>query len=334
VGLAWEDFLAFREIAEEEGVLIGVRGRSPISVKNLEQGAVWKHENLKPKNVNSIDVEYLGFPSADQGMVAFRTYTAEEKQEIARRIFTLNVSTAERDVIASRAATRFGEAKYLSKIEGFAEKGEIDVGFNYADNGSKEENTSVLRGFALEHQPVSGGTYYRPYQENPALDYLADRQGSLPKDASLCIRKLVEAVMKLLCRVTGDTDGVYLTTPQGTALPEAKRVAVYNQLIAIGWQHPETLTWIKDGLFDFSDKTKILKGLELGGEAMMEFAPDGKVRSTYLNLAASTIAKKGTNVSNYFVGVLGGYTGYLKSLSSLTNFVLSPLATLRGGSRN
>ena len=63
-GLAKADVLAFDTIATEEHVLIGVRGRAPISVAKLEEGAVWKHEKLKPKNVNAIDVKYPRFPGA------------------------------------------------------------------------------------------------------------------------------------------------------------------------------------------------------------------------------------------------------------------------------
>ena len=56
----------------------------------------------------------------------------------------------------------------------------------------------------------------------------------------------------------------------------------------------------------------------------MEFGPDGLVRGTFLNLAASTLADTGANVNNYFVGVLGGYTSYLKSLKTVAD--LAPAA--------
>ena len=85
-GLSKADFVAFQEVAEQEGVLIGVRGRSPVSVKNLEEGAVWKHENIKPKNVNDVDVAFLGFAEKDTGTVAFRTYTNKEKARIVKNI--------------------------------------------------------------------------------------------------------------------------------------------------------------------------------------------------------------------------------------------------------
>ena len=304
-GLAIEDYEAFKTIAEEEGVLIGVRSRAPISVTNLDEGAVWKHEELKPKNVSDIDVRYLGFDPADKGLVAFRTYTLKQRQAIADRILNLKgVSKAERAAIADRAATRFGEHEYVRKIEGLAEKQQIDVGFNYADNGVNKASTSKVRAFALEKDHLSSGaTYFRPLQENPALDALASNKGKLPK----WCKALLE---KVLCRVTGDMDGVYLTDPQGRALSEAKRIAVYNRLQEVGWQHPETLTWIKDALFDFDKKNKILKGLELGGEAMMEFAPDGVVRATYLSLKASNLA---AGLHDYFVAVLGGYTSFAES---------------------
>ena len=270
-------------------MLIGVRGRSPITVENLEEGAVWKHEALKPKNVSAIDVKYLGFYKQDEGLVAFRTYTNAEKNAILRVIGDLPLE--EQEIVRARAVTRFGEHEYVDKIEHFSQEGKIDVGFNYADNGANETYTEKYRAFDLESQKINGGgTYYRPFKENPALDGLADGTGEHPKDAGKCIRKLVAAVMKLLSRVTGDMDGVYLTDLAGRALSEAKQIRVYKLLQAVGWQHPETLTWIsKEGLFDFAKKTDILKRLQLGGQAMMEFGPRNVVRATYLNLADSTL---------------------------------------------
>ncbi len=306
-GLAVEDYKAFRTIAEEEGVLIGVRGRSPVSVANLEEGAVWKHEELKPKNVNDIDVKYLGFDSGDKGLVALRTYSEKQQQELLAYIKRQRLSPAVEEAVLDRAKTRFGEAEFVPKIKQLSRQGKINVGFNYADNGLTVQNTSVIRDFSLEtSQLKSGEFYYRPLQENPALNQIAARDGKLPK---WC--KPIDG--RALCRVTGDMDGVYLTEPDGTALSPEKRIRVYNKLMAVGWQHPETLTWIKEGLFDFAKKTKILAGLELGGEAMMEFGPDGKVRATFLNLIHSALDNK-VGVENYFVAVLGGYTSYLESL--------------------
>jgi hypothetical protein len=297
-GLSKQDWEAFRKIAADEGVLIGVRGRAPISVKNLEDGAVWKHENLKPKNVSDIDYKYLGFSRSDNGLVAFRTYTPAERDSIIARIHNLSMSNAEKNEILARAETRFNEYQYLDKIEGFAKEGEIDVGINYQDNGIDRESASVYRKFSLESEKLKGGgVYYRPLQENPALDAIAKDGGTLPEWCR-------DIKGSALCRVTGDMDGVYIAAPDGTSLPLAKRVAVLDKLIAAGWQHPETLTWLKDPeSFYFGAKDKILKAQELGGTPMIEFGLDpDKQFATYLDLKKSVLL----DTDLFYLNVVGG----------------------------
>ena len=300
-GLAQEDVTAFENIAHEQGVVIGVRGRAPVSVERLEEGAVWKHENIKPKNVNVIDTQFLGFQARDDGLVAFRSYTQQEKTAIITKIQNSGLTKEEQQVVFSRAKTRFNESsKYLNKIEGFAQKEQIDVGFNYRENGLDIDTAPELRKFALDSERLTGGgTYYRPLQENPALDGLAE-SGILPKE---CLRQLAA----VLCRVTGDMDGVYVTGPNGTALDPVKLAKVYELLAAAGWQHPETLTWIDaNGKFYFGAKAKILQGLEKGGEAMVEFGPDGLARATFLDLTKSYLF----GPQEFFLSVDGGYWGY------------------------
>ena len=58
--------------------------------------------------------------------------------------------------------------------------------------------------------------------------------------------------------------------------------------------------------FWFDDKAKILKGLEIGGEPMVEFGPDGIPRATYIDLAKSKQLTKG--IFDWYVDVIGGYT--------------------------
>jgi hypothetical protein len=82
--------------------------------------------------------------------------------------------------------------------------------------------------------------------------------------------------------------------------------AIYAKLQEAGWQHPETLTWINNqGEFLFGKKTEILQGLEQGsGEAMIEFAPDGVRRATYLDLSQSSLLAP----NEFRLRVVGGYT--------------------------
>ena len=302
-GLSQEDLAAFTHISKEYDVLIGVRGRSPISVANLEEGAVWKHENLKPKNVSPIDIQYLGFPAADAGTVQFRTFSIAEEQAITNRIHAAGLPADELKVVLDRFDTRVAESKYLKTIEGYSKAGEINVGFNYADNGISRASTRRIRKFKLvESKLPDGGTIYTPYQENINL-YGLRKTGNLP---TMCER----ALGSVLCKVTGDMDGVYITTTSGTAVAQDKLVTIYEALQKAGWQHPETLTWINDaGDFYFAAKEKILQGLQIGGEATIQFAPDGNQYSTYIDLAKSKLI----NSTNYVLDLVGGYTNLAKA---------------------
>ena len=298
----------FASIAKKCDCLIGVRGRSPGSIQKLERGSVWKHENLKPKNVNDIDVDFLGFRQADMSEVRFRTYTPEQEAAIRQKIEGANLTADEKTAVLDRFETRLGEKQYVQRIEGFSKRGQIDVGFNYRDNGVNRSSTSALRKFDLgsaaipeENGIPAGGTYFTPYQENPQAAKLVKNGGKLPDD---CIAKL----LSVLCTVTGDMDGVYVTRLDGSAIPPSEMVKIYGWLQEAGWQHPETLTWIdNEGQFFFGAKAKILKGLEQGGgEAMIEYAPDGVRRATYLDLSQSSLLSR----TDFRVRIVGGYTEY------------------------
>ena len=205
--------------------------------------------------------------------------------------------TPDAPAVLARAKIRFAESgKYLSEIEGYSAQGQIDVGFNYRDNGLDQANTSQVRAFHLDVEKLDGGGhYYRPIQENLAYD-----------GASSWPQWCRQVASKVLCRVTGDMDGVYLTNVGGTSLSDAQRLRVYNKLSAAGWQHPETLTWVKnDEPFFFGDKAGILSKLEVGGEPMVEFAPDGKPRATYFDLKKSYLFNK----DSYYIDIVGGYLG-------------------------
>ena len=241
----------------------------------------------------------------------FRTYTPEQEAAIRANIENSALTADQKAVVVDRLNTRLAEKQYVSKIEGFSKRGQINVGFNYRDNGLNISSTSKLRKFDLESVAIKaektpvgeipeGGTYYTPYQENRNL-YKLRKTGELPPD---CKR----ALLTVLCTVTGDIDGVYVTTVDGGAVAKDILVKVYNELQEAGWQHPETLTWINNtGEFLFGAKAKILEGLERGiGEAMLEFAPDGGRRATFIDLKQSSLI--GKNGENYRVRIIGGYT--------------------------
>ena len=163
----------FIRISEKYKVLIGVRGRAPEAIQKLQRGSVWKHENLKPKNVNPIDVQYLGFNEADLAEVRFRTYTDQQIATISENIRNSNLTAEQKAAVFDRLETRSGEAKFVKPIEGYAKRSEINVGFNYRDNGINKTTTLQVRKFDLLSTPIegqssagghipAGGTYYAP----------------------------------------------------------------------------------------------------------------------------------------------------------------------------
>ena len=293
-------------IAKSENVLIGVRGRSPISVQNLAEGAVFKYEKIKPKNVSSVDIKWLGFFSEDAGLVAMRTYSAAEEAAILAKIRNAVMFPWTRKGILTRAAIRFAEAPAeLRKLEEFAKVGEVEVGVNYRENGMPGTPAEKeFRNFAMTEQELpSKSTYYRPWQQNITLTPGA----KIPK---WCIG--FGGTLGILCRITGDMDGVYVTDLAGGGLPLTKLLRVYQLLEAAGWQHPETFTWTKlaTGEFWFQKKQEILEELTKGNQMIMEYAPDGKVRAVYLNLKKSMSLSK--SAADFFVVRDGGYVALPK----------------------
>lgn len=176
----------------------------------------------------------------------FRTYTDQQVAAIKANIESAGLSAEQRAAVLDRLETRIGEEKYIPKVEGFSKKGQINVGFNDRDNGVNRASTSQLRKCDLEAAPIgadgdipAAGTYYTPYKENPKYASLAKSGGPLPADCK-------EVLLSVLCTITGDVDGVYVTNVAGGPVPPAKLVKVYEALQAAGWQHPETLTWINN----------------------------------------------------------------------------------------
>ena len=307
-GMTQEDIRNFSRIAREHDVVIGVRDRSPASVRHLKRGSVWKHENLKPKNVNKLDIDYLNFSGDDEGLVVFKHYTEEERAQIMFKVANANLPPAKFAELTDRMEKRFAESKkYLQDIQAFADEGEIDIGFNVTENGFENVPTAEKkRAFALDARTEKNGTVtYRPYQENTKFKPTRDIPGN-------CDRRRIQRVLRVVCRVTGDMDGVYIATPQGGPVDPDKLLAIYKALEEAGWQHPETLTWAVDmakGGFWFDAKDEILRGHQVGGKALAEFSPDG-IRATYLNIAQSHLLNGQTG--EWFVNIVGGFQTLVK----------------------
>lgn len=267
-------------VAVKHGVRIGAKGRSPASIKRLEMGDVWKPEPIKPKNVDAIDRTWLNFKSP-VGTVAAKRFSPQERAEILKRIANSNRSNDEKQVILDRLALRIQEEPEIVAMEGFARRRQVDVGKNYRDNGFSPEEAPYIsdkREFELGRVEYAGSTEFVPMMENKLTGKIA--------------------------RITGDIDGLYILTPAGMALTVAQHREILEDLWKTGWQNPETLTWIREGEFMFKSKQKILAKHAPGGEAAIEWGPDGIDRAVYLNLEQSTLV----GPRQFWLNVVGGYT--------------------------
>jgi hypothetical protein len=84
--------------------------------------------------------------------------------------------------------------------------------------------------------------------------------------------------------ITGDIDLIAITKADGSALTDAEHVKILKELAngPLGTQHPESLTWTKDGEFWFKAKASYLKD-----EALVQAGPDGVLRAVKFNEALS-----------------------------------------------
>jgi hypothetical protein len=277
-GVAAEDLRKMAEIARKHGVRIGVKGRSPEAIAELRRGAVWKPEPVKPKNVNDIDRQWLGFKTR-KGVVATKKFTAKEVQQIRERIASSNLSFEQKQAVIERLGVRLGEEKYLPELQSFAKRKRIDVGKNYRENGLAPEDApfeSELRAFELNSVKGSPGEYV-PMMWNTSRGKMA--------------------------LITGDLDGLYIIAARGHALTAKQHLAILRELWEAGWQHPETLTWIRNGEFEFAAKHKILGGHALGAEAAMEIGPDGIARAVFIDLGKSLLFDSRA----FWLDVVGGF---------------------------
>jgi hypothetical protein len=279
-GVAAEDLRQMASIARKHGVRIGVKGRSAEAIAELKRGSVWKPEPIKPKTVNQIDRDWLGF-KARKGVVAMKRFSAADKEQILRKLARSNLSNEQKQLVADRLALRLQENKYADDLQRLNRQKQIDVGKNYRDNGFSPEDApyaSDVRRFELSvTENAAGSTEYVPKMWNTARGRLAE--------------------------MTGDIDGLYIIAARGTSLTAKQHLAILRELWEIGWQHPETLTWIRNGEFEFAGKSKILGAHGLGGEAAMEIGADGVARGVFLNLDQSLLL----GPREFWLDVVGGF---------------------------
>jgi hypothetical protein len=256
-----------------------VRSRNPETLTWLQKfKAVVKPELLKIKNVDAIDVKFLGYLPGDAGSVVFAEPLS--KAEVLSRIQAAGLSTAQSDAVLARYADREAEwTKWYSTYEGYAKAGKVNIGFNVNSQGVVGPNQAINRRFALQPVAQKNLIGIRPTGTQYFQVELGDATGGLG----------------VLRRVTGDIDVVAITRANGEILDAGERAQLYIDLQgAISMQHGETLSWLKNGDILFDIKAKLLAAHLPGGELLAVFGPDGSVRAAAIN-AGLTIFNTATN---------------------------------------
>ena len=321
-------------ISKEFDVLIGARSRQAISTELEAEGAVWKSSNFHQKTVSYIDRTFLAMDKVKQGLLAFRSFTPAGEAAARQLIESAGLTEAEQTEALSRLAGRikengsdFAHMEELANLERSPctgcppSKGWVNSGFNANESGVAASRTSVKRWrrFQLQETPIYGkdgtllGTLYEPFEENIAY-------ASAPKFGKAMPPLCKEALGTVLCPITGDIDLVYVTDLYGASLTPSKMLQVFSALEEAGFAHTDLVTWVEQqtGKFYFPGKASQLAGVASGEEAVVQWAPDGVQRATYVGPVTGTgapvtdpatgLLSIPTGPNSYQLTIIGGYT--------------------------
>lgn len=281
-GLTRSQIKALQAFCETNQLIIAVRSRSRKAAELIRDGlAVGKNEILKIKNVSELDVQYLGYSSADLNTMVWAEPVPIEY--VLDKLRAEGASALQRDIVLQRFYLREAEwvnPKITHVIDDARSSGTIPWNLDGSGNGA---NTLIeqTRSFGLQNQPSPV-----PVSKYPAMKDRTYQQitvGNKP----LVNGKAVPGTR--LVPVTQDVDMMAILTPNGNILDAAQRAKVYEYLSdIIGIEHGETPSWILYGEMIFQAKAKILADAIPGGEALAVFGPDLSVTAGFFNPALTT----------------------------------------------
>ena len=203
---------------------ITIKPRDPdaIVVINGRQ-AKMKPEFIKPKTVNDIDIDVLGFPASSKATVTMR-------RNIQTEIPDLNALRARFDDARAAKPDLYDEAMWENVVARWEKRyEEID---KYLPELDALSGLTLQREFNTVQNGVDGGI-------------------GVTGSERFDVVEIDDGVIELRLDdkpITSDVDVLSITQANGNPLSPAQRRAVYTHLEEIAdIQHPETATWIKDG---------------------------------------------------------------------------------------
>ncbi len=264
------------DYAQRRKLVIAMRDRSPGSIKRLGEGALGKIEKVKSKNVNRLDVDYLGFAEEHLDFAMYKQMPNWDV--IESRVLAKNpgLSGDERIELLGQVKERWWMRatefyKERSAMRPFEQAGHIKVpskkyGLNPIDN---VKGTTYSANEVWDTRPFRNVLAGTDPKVPPTTDGLPAFQPQVnpTKSADPDFRPL-----------TGDMDLIAILDANGKLLPLKERLQVYRELGELGFQHPESLTWVND-----AGRAKYLKDFDLANssaaEALLAYMPDGERRA-------------------------------------------------------
>ena len=175
-GLTQYQVKRLQAYCEASGIIVAVRSRSKKAAQLIADGlAVGKNEVIKLKNVNEIDVAYLGYRPKDLNTVVWAEPVDENY--VLAQLEKDNADQATRDIVLERYRLRQAEWKdpdIIGTITTAERTKSIDWSFNGKANGAPGANRAATRKFGLGPVKVdaAGGGSFAP------AGGVADRQYS------------------------------------------------------------------------------------------------------------------------------------------------------------
>ncbi|MBF4161257.1 hypothetical protein [Nocardioides acrostichi] len=267
-GLTAQEANFLRTFAKDNQLIITIRSRAKESVKWLEErGAVLKPESIKIKTVNETDARWLGFRKDDVGRVVIRKHLPV-RDALERRLRSAGLGPGDGEWVTTMkrweqrreelTKTKAGYYKQLKKAD---KDGYIEMHWNFKDN-------------AVDPKYATEKAHKYEFRMN------ADKHGNL----------VPEFKVKGKWRsITGDVDFLAITKADGSPLSDLARVEIYKALAKspVGLLHPETATWILEGLFNFETKVNEF----VRGGTVAQFGPDKIARAVTFNPISTFIDK-------------------------------------------
>jgi hypothetical protein len=315
-GLTISQVERLQAFCEANQLVIAVRSRSKRAAQLIRDGlAVGKNEIIKIKNVNELDIQYLGYSSADLNTIVWAEPVPVEY--VFDQLAASGADELTRDIVLQRFYLR--ESEWVNpKITKVINSAEESKTIAWTLDGSGNGASTLIeqtRGFGLKGQPNPVSTKKWPAMKDRTYQQVLVSNKPLVNGKALAGSRLVP--------ITQDIDMMAVLTAGGQILDAVQRSKVYEYLSdLIGIEHGETPSWILNGEIIFQAKAKILADAIPGGEALAVFGPDGSVTAGFYNAALTTFNNVAKTGNIFFEGGYNNpfYLWKAKLQTSLGNF--------------